>query len=86
MKRLSLIQTVAVMAIGLVGPLMHVSAKQTIGVTSETTEYAGAGKAIEDFHPLGQYLSQVLGQDVTVVFSQDLTRDLQRTRTGPSGR
>ena len=80
MTRFPFIQTL--LAIGLLGPLMHVSAKQTIGVTSEATEYAGAGKAIENFHPLGQYLSQVLGQDVTGVYSQDLTRDLQRTRTG----
>ena len=59
-----------------------VAAKQTLGVTSETTEYANASKVIEQFLPLGQYLSQVLNQEVSVVFSQDLTRDLQRTRTG----
>jgi ABC-type phosphate/phosphonate transport system substrate-binding protein/rhodanese-related sulfurtransferase len=86
MNHLPMIRTavflISGLAIGMVVLAAPVAAKQTIGVTSETTEYAGAGKAIENFHPLGQYLSQVLGQDVTVVFSQDLTRDLQRTRTG----
>ncbi len=79
--RFSTIWTGALWGLALSAPL-NAAAKQTIGVTSETTEYATAGRAIEHFLPLGQYLSQALGQEVSVVFSQDLTRDLQRTRTG----
>jgi ABC-type phosphate/phosphonate transport system substrate-binding protein/rhodanese-related sulfurtransferase len=70
------------LAMGAAASMHAIAAKQTIGVTSETTEYANAGKVIEQFLPLGQYLGQVIGQEVSVVFSQDLTRDLQRTRTG----
>ncbi len=79
--RISKMWTAALCGIALSAPL-NAPAKQTIGVTSETTEYSTAGKVIEQFLPLGQYLSQAIGQEVSVVFSQDLTRDLQRTRTG----
>jgi len=56
-----------------------------MSVTDEATEERRGDDFVAQVQPLATYLKEALGTEVTVVFSQNLTQELQRTRSGIYG-
>lgn len=69
----------------LANALFSAHAAIVMSVTNEVREESSGADFLVQFLPLANYLRDATGTDVRMVFSQNLTQELQRTRTGHYG-